>query len=161
MAVLVMNNARGTAVRVNTGVTAVNYATVRINPLNIGNGNSSFVVTSAMATEVENVQFLPSTSDKIYAYAFGRGLGKLTLGGMAFPQYCRGGAPVPTPGVQELFNAYEQNRFSKRFTPMGIFFSNMTFNGYLISCSVNYADASNSIAQWAFEFVTYRSSATV
>lgn len=161
MSHLVMINSRGTAVRVNTGVTAVNYAKIQIEGTIIGYGESAFVVTSASASETENVQFLPSTSDKIYAYAFGRGLGRLTLGGMAFPQYCtpdsRG---VTVAGVEQLFNVYEQSRFSKNFTPLRIFFSNMTFNGYLIGCSANYADASNSIAQWSLDFVTYRSPAT-
>lgn len=161
MAVLVMNNARGTAVRVDTGVTAANYATVRVGGTEIGNGTSAFVVTSATATETENVQFLPSTADKIYAYAFGRGLGRLVLGGMAFPQYCLPGSRTTVAGVQKLFDEYEKHRFSKNFTPLSIFFSNMTFNGYLISCTASYADAANSIAQWSLDFVTYRSSATV
>lgn len=161
MAVLVMNNPRGTAVRVNTGVTAASFAKVQIPGTIIGYGASAFVVTNASVSETENVQFLPSTSDKIYAYAFGRGLGRLTLGGMAFPNYCTPGSSVTTAGVQQLFDVYEQKRFSKNFTPLKISFSNMIFNGYLISCSANYADAANSIAQWSLDFVTYRSPATV
>lgn len=167
-----MDRPRGTAVRVDTGVKGANYASVKVrdsagNDTNIGTGNAAFVVTSATATEQENVQFQPSTADRVYAYAFGRGLGQLTIGGMAFPQYCAPlvapGALVPppsstliSPGVQLLFDEYEKYRFSKNFSPLQIFFSNMTFNGYLISCNVSYADSAHSIAQWQFSFVTYR-----
>lgn len=155
---LFLKRARGTAVRVDLGVRGANYAKVFIKGTKIGRSSSAgFVITQAAVSEQENVQFQPSTSDRIYAYAFGRGLGSLTLGGMAFPQFCQNGAQPLTPGVKMLFDEYEKSRFSKRFKPLQINFSNMTFNGYLIKCGANYSDSAHSIANWSMEFVTYRS----
>jgi hypothetical protein len=160
MAVLVFEHTRGTAVRINTGGAPPSYAMISVPGTSIGAPSSPFVVTSAAASEAENVQFLPSTADKIYAYAFGRNLGRLTLGGMAFPKYCTPGSTITQPGVKLLFEEYENYRFSKNFKLLNIAFSNMVFNGYLIGCDVNYADSANSIAQWTLQFVTVRSTAT-
>lgn len=152
---LVMKNHRGTAVRVDTGVKGANLARVKVKGTDIKSGGGSFVITGATIAERENVQLQPSTSDKIYAYAFGRAMGQLTLSGMAFPQMCKGQGGSKS-GIKLLFDEYEKSRFSKNFKPLQITISKVNFSGFLIGCRLEYADAAHSIATWTLEFVTYR-----
>jgi len=111
--------------------------------------SSVLIGTSFHQDRTQDVEIQKSLTGIMYAYAFGEGAGKISVGGMVFFYSCDGGS-----AVKELNDYYEQNNIYAKSSPTIIGIGNASFPGYLDALSISVESADYNYGGFNLSFLT-------
>jgi len=104
---------------------------VQLNGLT-GGGTHPILVSRVGLAMSTNVQFALSLRRVVYVYSLGDRMGKISLSGSAFERVC--GSDVG--GFKKFLTYYNDNRASKRSTPISISVAGEDFQAYIIAANI-------------------------
>lgn len=127
---------------------------IKMEGFSLGSGvlQARAIITQASIKHEGNYQFLHTLNETIYAYVFGDHMGILQIGGIAFSSTCWG---TGTEGIQQVIQAYNNNRIAKAPKPCLVNFGATPYKGFLVGMDIDIAEAESQLGKWSFSFRTF------
>jgi hypothetical protein len=117
---------------------------------------SRSIITQLSLRRNENVQFVHSLQDLIYAYSFGERIGGITVAGIAFAGMCNG--DTAKTGIEYVNDWYEKNRIGNAAGPLRILIGGAggsgLFKGALTDLELDIVKPDFRLTNFGFQFRT-------
>lgn len=117
-------------------------------------GVTRSIITRLTVTQEANLQFLHTLGSHVYIYVFGDRMGTVGLSGFTFNRSCDQPGQQLDTGPARMLAWYEQNRTSRRRSPLRFMVGNRPIEGFVVGLNIDVVDPASLLVQWS---VTMRS----
>ena len=157
---VIFGGAPGRVIAVQDPMTVLTTRTLGINGKPWKFESYKAILTRVAVARQANYQFMHTLGDGIYLYVFGDRVGQMVISGIAFGASCDAPVNAKNPqkppaitGAEQILKFYEDNKVSKRESPVSITLGiSTTLLGYLGQMQIEASDPETRMFQFSLPF---------